>query len=63
MTLNRLFSRDDKGVFAISLSGEYHIAAQTFSLSKDDIWTLSLQAVHTIFEEDTFKLELQKTVG
>ena len=51
---------DDKGLFATSLSEEYHIAAQTFSLSENDIWSLSLQAVDAIFEGDTLKLELTK---
>ena len=51
---------DDKGVFATSLSEEYHIATLTFSLNQDDVRKLSLEAVDAVFEEDYFKLELKK---
>ena len=51
---------DDKGVFSTSLSEEYAIAGHTFSLSKEDLWGLSLSAVDYTFEEDSFKEELRK---
>ena len=51
---------DDKGVFATSLSEEYHIAAQTFSLNQDDVRKLSLEAIDAVFEENSFKLKLEK---
>lgn len=46
-----LFQTDDKGVFTTSLTEEYCIAAETFSLSRHDLWTLSLGAIDAVFEE------------
>lgn len=46
---------DDKGVFSTSLSEEYYLAAQTFELSKRELWELSLTAVNYIFEDDSTK--------
>ena len=40
---------DDQGVFQTSLSKEYAIAAHTFRLSKDDLWTLAMQSVQSTF--------------
>ena len=51
---------DDKGVFATSLSEEYCIAAQTFSLTNDELWKMSLEAVGAVFEEEEFKSQLRK---
>ena len=51
---------DDKGVFATSLSEEYCIAATTFSLTREEVWKLSREAVGAIFEDETFKTKLKK---
>ena len=57
-----LLQTDDKGVFSTSLSEEYLIAAQTFSLSTMDLFELSSLAINCIFDED-IKLELMKLWG
>lgn len=59
MYIITLLQTDDKGVFSTSLSEEYSIAAQTFSLSTTDLFELSLLAVNYIFDEDV-KQELMK---
>ena len=51
---------DDKGVFEISLTDEYYIAAQTFSLSVDELWTMAQESVDFIFEDEPLKDELRK---
>ena len=43
---------DDKGVFDCELSGEYHLAATTFGLSKADLHALTLASVDYIFDEE-----------
>jgi len=53
-------STDDKGVFEISLTDEYYIAAQTFSLSVDELWTMAQESVDFIFEDEPLKDELRK---
>ena len=51
---------DDKGVLEISLTDEYYIAAQTFSLSVDELWTMAQESVDFIFEDEPLKDELRK---
>ena len=51
---------DDKGVFEVSLTDEYYIAAQTFSLTIDELWTLAQQSVDFIFEVESFKVGLKE---
>lgn len=46
---------DDKGVFSTSLSEEYSIASQTFSLSRKELFEISLKAVDYIFDENIKK--------
>lgn len=50
---------DDHGVFQTSLSKEYAIAAKAFSLSEDDLWTLTLHSVDYTFLSATSKAELK----
>lgn len=47
-----MFQTDDKGVFATSLSQEYHICADTFQLQKQDVFDLAINASKYIFAED-----------
>ncbi|XP_064609543.1 adenosine deaminase-like protein, partial [Liolophura sinensis] len=54
------FATDDKGVFSTSLSEEFHIAAQTFSLSKEQLWNISLQTVDYIFADEKTKEYLKE---
>ncbi len=50
---------DDSGVFDTSLSKEYAIAAQAFSLSQEDLWQLSRRAIEHTFLSGTEKQELR----
>ncbi|MBN3312352.1 ADAL protein, partial [Atractosteus spatula] len=51
---------DDKGVFSTDLSQEYQLAASTFGLSQEAVWTLSEQAVGCIFAPESVKQELKQ---
>uniref|UniRef100_A0A3Q3WFS8 Adenosine deaminase domain-containing protein n=1 Tax=Mola mola TaxID=94237 RepID=A0A3Q3WFS8_MOLML len=51
---------DDKGVFSTDLSQEYQLAASTFSLSREAVWTLSQQAIDCIFAPDAVKQQLRQ---
>ena len=51
---------DDKGVFSTSLSEEYSIAADTFSLSRQQMWDLSYKSIEYIFADDSVKKSLQR---
>lgn len=46
---------DDKGVFITSLSQEYRICAETFSLNQVEVARLALEACQYIFAEDVQK--------
>ncbi|XP_030832661.1 adenosine deaminase-like protein [Strongylocentrotus purpuratus] len=46
---------DDKGVFSTNLSEEYLLAADTFNLSRHDVWDMSEGAVDCIFGGETIK--------
>nr|XP_057943863.1 adenosine deaminase-like protein [Doryrhamphus excisus] len=51
---------DDKGVFSTDLSQEYQLAATTFGLDHDAVWTLSQQAIDCIFAPDSVKQQLRQ---
>ena len=50
---------DDKGVFSTQLSQEYQLAASTFSLDRQAVWRLSLQALDCSFAPEGLKLQLK----
>nr|XP_033776387.1 adenosine deaminase-like protein isoform X2 [Geotrypetes seraphini] len=50
---------DDKGVFATDLSEEYHLAADTFNLTPEQVWNLSYESINSIFASSSIKLNLQ----
>ena len=50
---------DDKGVFATSLSKEYHLAAEAFQLDYKSLWELSEKSIDHIFDSDYVKKELK----
>jgi len=50
---------DDKGVFATSLSQEYAVAAETFNLTRENLWDLSYDSINYIFADDTVKDQLR----
>lgn len=51
---------DDKGVFSTDLSQEYELAASTFGLSRQAVWTLSQQAIDCIFAPEDVKQQLRQ---
>lgn len=53
---------DDKGVFNTSLSDEYVIAAKAFSLSQDELVTISLKSIDCIFAGESVKDELRQKI-
>ena len=55
-----IMQTDDKGVFEVSLTDEYYTAAQTFSLSVDELWMLAQQSVDFIFEAESFKVDFKE---
>ena len=46
---------DDKGVFATSLSEEYHLVATTFGLTKEQLWELSYKSIDYIASGESVK--------
>ena len=50
---------DDKGVFSTTLSQEYAIVAETFKLTRNQMWQLSHGSIDQIFEEDSVKQKLE----
>jgi len=50
---------DDKGVFATSLSREYAVAAETFNLTRQNLWDLSYDSINYIFADDVVKEQLR----
>ncbi|XP_061078061.1 adenosine deaminase-like protein isoform X1 [Conger conger] len=51
---------DDKGVFSTELSQEYQLAASTFGLSQEAVWTLSQQAISCSFAPGPLKEALSQ---
>lgn len=51
---------DDKGVFCTDLSKEYQLAASTFGLSQEAVWTLSQRAIDCSFAPEPLKKQLKQ---
>ncbi|XP_062856117.1 adenosine deaminase-like protein [Trichomycterus rosablanca] len=51
---------DDKGVFCTDLSQEYQLAASTFGLSREAVWSLSQQAIQCSFAPEPIKQQLEQ---
>lgn len=51
---------DDKGVFCTDLSQEYELAASTFELGHEAVWTLSQQAIDCAFADEALKQQLKQ---
>ena len=47
-------------MFSTTLSNEYLVAAETFHLSQDQIWSLSYDAIDYVFADDDVKERLRK---
>ncbi|XP_060072113.1 adenosine deaminase-like protein [Ylistrum balloti] len=54
-----IIGTDDKGMFDTTLSEEYAIAARTFKLDRQSVWTLSLASIDAIFADDVVKQTLR----
>lgn len=50
---------DDKGIFGSSLSQEYRVVAETFGLSRLQVWNYSYEAIDYIFASNNTKTELR----
>ena len=50
---------DDKGVFATTLSREYHLAADAFKLDYRSLWNLSVESINFIFDSEHGKNDLK----
>ncbi|KAF7274983.1 hypothetical protein GWI33_012299, partial [Rhynchophorus ferrugineus] len=48
-------STDDKGVFNTTLSNEFRIVQQTFSLNKEELWKISKNSLSYSFATDRDK--------
>lgn len=53
---------DDKGVFGTTLSNEYRLAAEHFSLSREDLWKLSFDGIEHSFASAEEKEQLRHTL-
>ncbi|XP_026990933.1 adenosine deaminase-like protein [Tachysurus fulvidraco] len=51
---------DDKGVFCTDLSQEYSLAASTFGLTQEAVWSLSQQAIQCSFAPEAVKQKLEQ---
>lgn len=54
------FQTDDKGIFNTTLSKEYYLVSQYYSLSKDDLFNLSYKSIDYSFCDESQKEELKK---
>ena len=50
---------DDKGVFCTTLSQEYYLAAKTFSLDPEQLFSMSQRAIDYIFAGEDVKQKLR----
>ncbi|XP_066272011.1 adenosine deaminase-like protein [Branchiostoma lanceolatum] len=50
---------DDKGVFCTTLSEEYRLAAETFGLTRPDLWDLSYSSIAHTFAGEDLKQQLR----
>eukprot|EP01116_Phalansterium_solitarium_P005725 TRINITY_DN1765_c0_g1_i2.p1 TRINITY_DN1765_c0_g1~~TRINITY_DN1765_c0_g1_i2.p1 ORF type:complete len:125 (-),score=38.87 TRINITY_DN1765_c0_g1_i2:58-432(-) len=51
---------DDKGVFSTSLSQEYALAAETFNLTRRNLFDLASQAAEHVFADESTKSLLRE---
>ena len=50
-------------MFSTTLSNEYSVAADTFNLSRDQVWQLSLDSIDHLFSDDEVKRKLRHKWG
>ncbi len=54
------FQTDDKGVFSTSLSREYHLAAEIFGLTKQQLRQISYDTIDYAFTQPQVKTDLKQ---
>jgi adenosine deaminase len=59
VTRNYLFQTDDKGVFATSLSQEYMVTADSYDLSREQLWQMALSSIDYTFASEEEKNHLK----
>jgi adenosine deaminase len=55
---NYSFQTDDKGVFATTLSEEYMLTADSYDLSREQLWQMALSSIEYIFASEEEKNHL-----
>lgn len=56
---NYPFQTDDKGVFATSLSQEYMVTADSYGLSREQLWQMALSSIDYTFASEEEKVHLK----
>lgn len=51
---------DDKGVFFSNVSDEYKLAAETFNLTRSELFEISIRSIDAVFGGDEIKNELKR---
>jgi adenosine deaminase len=59
LTRNYPFQTDDKGVFATSLSQEYMMTADSYDLSREQLWQMALSSIDYTFASEEEKNHLK----
>lgn len=59
LTKNYLFQTDDKGVFSTTLSEEYMLTADTYGLSREQLWQMALSSIDYTFASEEEKTQLK----
>lgn len=57
---NYPFQTDDKGVFATSLSEEYMVTADSYDLSREQLWQMALSSIDYTFASEEEKSNLKQ---
>lgn len=57
---NYPFQTDDKGVFATSLSEEYMVTADSYNLSREQLWQMALSSIDYTFASEEEKNNLKQ---
>jgi adenosine deaminase len=54
------FQTDDKGVFATSLSEEYLLTADSYDLSREQLWQMAMSSIDYTFASEEEKNHLKQ---
>jgi adenosine deaminase len=59
ITKNYPFQTDDKGVFSTTLSEEYMLTADSYGLSREQLWQMALSSIDYTFASEEEKTQLK----